>query len=145
VAHVELSLSEPLVPAPAQPAGPLDRWSRAVADAVEPCLVIDAMSEIQAVSPAACRLLGFANQAAVVGRHLFGGILRLLDFTAAPSVLADTELEKIPSVLAYSSQRLARGLMRVRSDGAVRTLDAIATPLFDGDKVVGSLTFFSQI
>jgi PAS domain-containing protein len=147
VAHVELSLTESPVPSAreSQPDDALDRWARTVAAAPEPCLVIDGMSEIIAVSTAACELLGFPGQAAVVGRHLFGGILRLLDFTSKPSLLADGELEKIPPVLAFNSHRLARGLMRVRSGDVVRTIDAIATPLFDRDKVVGSLTFLSQI
>jgi hypothetical protein len=146
VAHVELSLTEPPVPArDSQPEDSLERWSRAVAAAWEPCLIIDAMSEIIAVSTSACELLGFPGQAAVVGRHLFGGILRLLDFTSVPSPLPDGELEKIPPVLAFNSHRLARGLMRVRSSGVVRTIDAVATPLLDRDKVVGSLTFLTQI
>jgi hypothetical protein len=97
------------------------------------------------VSTSACELLGFPGQAAVVGRHLFGGILRLLDFTSVPSPLAAGELEKIPPVLAFNSRRLARGLIRVRSGGVVRTIDAVATPLLDRDKVVGSLTFLTQI
>jgi PAS domain-containing protein len=146
VAHVELSLTEPPVSArDSQPEDSLERWSRAVAAAQEPCLIIDAMSEIIAVSTSACELLGFPGQAAVVGRHLFGGILRLLDFTSVPSPLADGELEKIPPVLAFNSRRLARGLIRVRSGGVVRTIDAVATPLLDRDKVVGSLTFLTQI
>lgn len=147
MAHVELSLTGSPVPSAreSQPDDALDRWARTVAAAPEPCLVIDGMSEIIAVSTAACELLGFPGQAAVVGRHLFGGILRLLDFTSRPSLLADGELEKIPPVLAFNSHRLARGLMRVRSGDVVRTIDAIATPLFDRDKVVGSLTFLSQI
>jgi hypothetical protein len=145
VAHVELSLTEPPVSArDSQPEDSLERWSRAVAAAQEPCLIIDAMSEIIAVSTSACELLGFPGQAAVVGRHLFGGILRLLDFTSVPSPLADGELEKIPPVLAFNSHRLARGLIRVRSGGVVRTIDAVATPLLDRDKVVGSLTFLTQ-
>lgn len=143
MAHVELSLTEP--PRESQPEDSLERWGRTVAAAPEPCLVIDAMSEIIAVSTSACELLGFPGQAAVVGRHLFGGILRLLDFTSVPSLLADSELEKIPPVLAYNSHRLARGLMRVRSADVVRTIDAVAAPLYERDEVVGSLTFFCQI
>jgi hypothetical protein len=145
LAHVELSLTEPPAPREGQPEDSLERWGRSVAAAPEPCLVIDSMSEIIAVSTSACELLGFPGQAAVVGRHLFGGILRLLDFTSVPSLLADGELEKIPPVLAFNSRRLARGLMRVRSGSVIRTIDAVATPLLDRDKVVGSLTFLSQI
>lgn len=145
MAHVELSLSEPLMPAEPMPGG-LDRWASTVAGAPEPCMVIDSLSEIVAVSPSACRLLGFSSQAAAVKRHLFGGVLYLLDFTAKPSQLTDGELEKIPPVLAFSSRRLARGLMRVRtSDELIITVDAVASPLFEGERVVGSLTFFCPV
>jgi hypothetical protein len=147
VAHVELSLTEPSVPlaGDSQPAEPLERWGLTVAAAPEPCLVIDAMSEIVAVSVAACDLLGFPDPADVVGRHLFGGILPLLDFTSAAAPLTDGELEKIPPVLAYSSHRLARGLLRVRTGEGLRTIDAVASPLYDGQTVVGSITFLCQI
>lgn len=144
MAHVELSLTGS-PPRESQPEDSLERWGRTAAAAPEPCLVIDSMSEIIAVSVSACELLGFPGQAAVVGRHLFGGILRLLDFTSVPSLLADSELEKIPPVLAFTSHRLARALMRVRSSDVVRTIDAVATPLYERDKVVGSLTFFCQV
>jgi hypothetical protein len=52
---------------------------------------------------------------------------------------------KIPPLLAMSSQRLSRGLLRVDRDGTTATLDAIATPLFDDGRLAGSLTFFSEI
>jgi PAS domain-containing protein len=147
VAHVELSLTEPPVPpaGDSRPAEPLERWGLTVSAAPEPCLVIDAMSEIVAVSVGACALLGFPDQAAVVGRHLFAGILPLVDFTSAATPLTDGELEKIPPVLAYSSHRLARGLLRVRDADGLRTIDAVASPLYDGTAVVGSITFFCQI
>jgi hypothetical protein len=103
------------------------------------------MSLIVAASPAACTLLGFADQADAVGCHLFAGTLRLLDFTSAGGPLPDSEIEKIPPVLACSSGRLARGLLRVQAGEEIRTVDAIAAPLFDGKRVVGSVTFFSQI
>jgi PAS domain-containing protein len=141
---VELSVSESFAEA-AEPTSSLEHWATAVSTASEPCLVVDSISMIVAASPAACTLLGFDTQADAVGRHLAAGVLRLLDFTSAGAPLPDSEMEKIPPVLAYSSGRLARGLLRVQSGAEVRTVDAIASPLFDGRKVVGSLTFFSQI
>ena len=147
MAHVELSVSEPFAPgtiaAPANSS--LAHWAGTVAAATEPCLIIDSLSMIVSASPSACTLLGFANQAEAAGCHLFAGVLRLLDFTSAGAPLPDSEIEKIPPVLACSSGRLARGLLRVRSGSEIRTVDAIATPLFDLRKVVGSLTFFSPI
>lgn len=149
MAHVELSVSEPLVAGArdSQPAPPrsLDRWRAAVHGATEPCLVIDEYSCIVAASPRACELLGLGEPQRAVGLSLFAGVLRLLDFTAAGAALGDGELEKIPPVLAFSSQRLARALMRVQSGGEIVTVDAVATPLFDGPTVVGSLTFLMPI
>jgi hypothetical protein len=141
---VELSVSDPLS-APTPPLGTLDRWGAAVHDADEPCLVVDSLSRIVAASPRACELLGLGQPQMAVRLSLFAGVLRLLDFTAAGAALGDGELEMIPPVLAVSSERLARALMRVQSGGEVVTLDAIATPLFDGGKVVGSLTFLMPI
>jgi hypothetical protein len=40
---------------------------------------------------------------------------------------------------------LARGLLRVRSGDGLRTIDAVASPLYDGPTVVGSITFLCQI
>jgi hypothetical protein len=148
VAHVELSVSEPFAPGtiPAEPTSSLAHWAPVVASANEPCLIIDSISIIVSASPSACALLGFANQADAQSRPLIAaGVLRLLDFTSAGAPLPDSEIEKIPPVLACSSGRLARGLLRVQSGPEIRTVDAIATPLFDVRKVVGSLTFFSQI
>jgi len=152
VAHVELSVTEQFGPdaAPIDPtsvdlASSLEHWALAVAGATEPCFIIDSVSMIVAASPAACTLLGFATQQDAVGCHLFAGVLKLLDFTSVGARLPDSEIEKIPPVLAYSSGRLARGLLRIQSGEEVRTVDAIAAPLFDGRKTVGSLTFFSQI
>ena len=151
MAQIELSLSEePLAPEAITPesTGSLEHWAAAVASAGEPCLVLAALtSEIVAVSPAAAAMLGFTdeNGGLGIGMHLFAGILKLLDFTSAGARLPDSEMEKIPPVLACSSGRLARGLLRVQAGEDVRTVDAVSAPLFDGRKVVGSLTFFSQI
>jgi PAS domain-containing protein len=149
VAHVELSVSEPLAgpdrDAPSDPEGSLSRWGRVVTEAGEPCLVLDGVFEIVAVSPTASRLLGFPDEESAVGRRLSEGVIPLVDFTSPPVPLPESDLEKIPPRLAYSSGRLARGLLRVQTSTEVRTIDAVATPLFDGDKPIGSLTFFSQI
>jgi PAS domain-containing protein len=148
VAHVELSVEPIAVPGrdtPPDAAGSLERWGRAVAGADEPCLVLDGDFEIVAVSARACVLLGFPDQESAVGRTLSSGAVPLVDFTSPPVPLPDGEVEKIPPRLAYSSGQLARGLLRVATVAEVRTLDAVATPLFDGDKAVGSLTFLSQI
>lgn len=160
MAHVELSLTESLVPptcdgnpAPGDgsdggtPAGPLPRWAATVAGANEPCLVIDGAATVVAASPSCRKLLGMAPAAAGKHRFLLDCVGRLVDFTAAREELTQVEIDKIPPLLALSSGRLARGLMRVYDGGDFDvTVDAIATPLCgDDDTVVGSLTFFSAV
>lgn len=152
MAHVELSLPESFVPS-ANPSTPQEtenfrRWCLAVSAALEPCLLIDLRTTIEAVSPSCCELLGLGAPAEVVGRPLLDGELRLLDFTAARAELPEQESGKIPPLLALSSGRLARGLLRVRSSaagGSDATVDAIATPVLTDGVVAGSLTFFSQV
>lgn len=154
MAHVELSLSEAFVPqaqvlTTIEPeyGGSVELWATTVAAAAEPCLLIDADAAIVAVSESGCRLLGLGTPAEATGRSLLDGVLRLVDFTQARSELTETEIEKIPPLLALSSGRLARGLLRVGCGGAgeAATVDAIATPLSDEGMVTGSLTFFCQV
>lgn len=151
MAHVELSLSEAFVLDHGTVQAAEDavaRWAAAVRDAAEPCLVIDAEAVIVATSASCCALLGLGHPASTVGRFLLDGVLRLVDFTAARGELTEAEIDKIPPLLALSSGRLARGLIRVQcsADGTGHaTLDAIATPLWRGDKPAGSLTFFSAV
>jgi PAS domain-containing protein len=154
VAHVELSLSEPFTPhldsdhdlGSPELFTSIDRWSAATRGAVEPCMVIDEFGAIAAVSPSACNLLGLTSPDDVIGEFLQSGdLLALVDFTPAPAALSDGDVEKIPPLLALSSGRLARGLMRVRSGAEVITLDAVATPLRERNHVNGSLTFFCLV
>jgi hypothetical protein len=152
VAHVELSISEAFVPgarATFQPErlGSLELWAPTVAAAGEPCMLIDTEMAIVAISESACQLLGLGSPGDATGESVLEGVLRLVDFTQARTELPDTEIEKIPPVLAISSGRLARGLLRVQSgtEGEAATVDAIATPLHDDDEVSGSLTFFCEV
>lgn len=155
MAHVELSLTESFVPhvlpddelSPAGVArlGTLQRWSVVVREAVEPCLVIDARETIIGASAACCALLGLGDPAAAVGRSLLDEV-RLIDFTANQGELTEPEMANIPPLLAVTSGRLARGLLRVlRLGQPPSTVDAISTPLRDGDEVAGSLTFFAEV
>jgi hypothetical protein len=152
VAHVEFSLSEAFVPQARTPLEPesdsFTRWAATVSDAEEPCLLVDRDKNIAAVSQSCCLLLGLGAQSEAIGQPLLGGGLRLLDFTAARNELAEQEIDKIPPLLALSSGRLARGLLRVRAKTpgeSDATVDAIATPLLADREVAGSLTFFSEI
>lgn len=123
----------------------VDHWADAVDAASEPCLVVDDSAMIAAASLAACELLGFATQEEAVGKSLYDGVLPLVDFTAAANALPETELAKVPAVQALSTARLARGLLRVRRGAEVLTIDAVATPLLEGERVVGALTFFCLV
>lgn len=150
MAHVELSLSEAFVPLVRTPADPapddsFGRWLCTVTAADEPCLLIDTRLTIAAASVSCCRLLGLGVPTAAVGKPLVGGGLRLVDFTAARSELPEPEIDKIPPILAITSGRLARGLLRVQSGDADATVDAVATPILRRDAVAASLTFFSEV
>jgi hypothetical protein len=151
VAHVELSLSGAFVPQARTPADAefvpnVDRWTSTVASAAEPCLVIDTSTAILAISASCSELFGLGKPAEAIGQPL-GAALRLIDFTATAGELDESDAEKIPPLLAIRSERLARGLLRVVPvpEDSPLTVDAISTPLLDGDRVAGSLTFFSPV
>jgi hypothetical protein len=157
VPHVELSFPELAGPHPhskpaadggAEPAPPAGvatarYWSEAVTKASEPCVLIDPNAVIVAMSASCARLLGFETPP--TGRALLDGVLRLLDFSADAGALADNEIGKIPPLLALSSGRLARGLIRVQCGEVACTLDGIATPIGEDGATAGSLTFFSRV
>lgn len=150
--HIELSLSPSVTgvqqpPAPeATVADPLGLWAASVSAAEESCLVIDADGVIVAASAPCARLFSRGQPFDLKGKHLLDRqVLFLIDFTAAGNELGEAEREQIPPLLALSSGRLARGLLRVRNSDASRTLDAISTPLRRNDAVVGSLTFFAAV
>ncbi len=146
MAHVEISVSEPF--AGLDPPTNLDRWAAVVGTALEPCLLIDSDAIILAVSAACCDLFGLGDPALAVNRSLLGGVLQLVDFTAARGELTLGEIDQIPPLLALSSGHLARGLMRVqcrRDPDRTYTLDAIATPIMGGLQPAGSLTFVSPV
>lgn len=164
--HVELSLIEdpsrfgddrvatrvPRARAPQEPptvahVGSLDRWASVVIGAAEPSLVLAADSTIIAASASCAEMIGLGDPEIARGRRLRDAGVRLVDFTTSLDELDPNEADKIPPLLAISSRRLARGLMRVAcpETKAACTMDAIATPLWDGATVVGSLTFFSEI
>ncbi len=152
MAHVELSLSEVFVPTAGTPteqgSDNVGRWSATVSRADEPCLLIDADTRVVAVSASGCELLCLGAPRDVIGQPLLDGGLRLLDFTANRGELTEPEIDKIPPLLALSSGRLARGLLRIEGispDVPDATVDAISTPVLRDGAVAGSLTFFSEV
>jgi PAS domain-containing protein len=147
--HVEFSISDPhQLPAEPRTLDPaesaLDRWGATVDGAGEPCLVIDSDVIVVAMSASFEQMLGLAESP--VNRPLLDGdgVLQVLDFGDG-NALEQLEVARMPPLLALSSGRLARGLIRIRCAKGPCTFDAIATPLTDDGKVVGSLTFFSAI
>jgi hypothetical protein len=144
VPRVELSITDlgPVTPPPPVH-DPLGHWVRAVSGAVEPCLVIDNRAVIVAMSPSCVAMFGLPKSP--VGASLRTGPLRLIDFSTSGDKLSDQEVGKVPPILAVTSGRLARGLIRVRCEDAVCTLDAIATPIGPPETVAGSLTFLSSV
>ncbi|MEU4566184.1 hypothetical protein [Micromonospora sp. NPDC023956] len=153
MAHVELSLSDVFAPTARIPTEPgfdnFGQWSATVSGALEPCLLIDHETKVVAVSASGCELLCLGAPDDLIGLPLLDGGLRLLDFTANRGELTEQEVDKIPPLMALSSGRLARGLLRVQASAANcsdATVDAISTPvLADGGVVVGCLTFFSEV
>ncbi|MPZ27394.1 MAG: hypothetical protein GEV12_13525 [Micromonosporaceae bacterium] len=127
--------------------GSLQRWAAVVAAAPEPSLVLDASGVIVAASTACAELIGLEDLSAARGRRLRDAVVDLVDFTESVDKLDSAEADKIPPLLAISSGRLARGLMRVAcpDNQSVSTMDAIATPLWGDATVTGSLTFFARI
>jgi PAS domain-containing protein len=129
------------------PQASLKRWSEAVASADEPCLVLNREAVILAASASCAEMIGLGDAVAALGRPLREALVDLIDFNDSPDKLDSAEADKIPPLLAISSRRLARGLMRLQCPrtGTTCTMDAIATPLWDGTEVTGSLSFFSKI
>jgi hypothetical protein len=161
VPHVELSLIEDpsrlranlppdgnrLATPPVGYASSLDRWASVVIGAAEPSLVLAGDSTIIAASASCAKMIGLGDPETARGYRLRDAGVHLVDFTTSLDELDPTEADKIPPLLAISSRRLARGLMRVACPRtkAACTMDAVATPLWDGATVVGSLTFFAEI
>jgi PAS domain-containing protein len=120
-------------------------WYHVVAAAAEPCLLLDNDGLIGAVSAAFLRLFGFPAPEEVLGRGLLDDLVDFVDFSAGPARLDTADLQRIPPLQALRSGGLARGLLRVRVDGGVRTVDAVTTPVRTDGQVSGSLTFFAPV
>jgi len=132
---------------PRQAVTSFGRWADTVLAADEPCLVIDYDLAVVAASTSCCALLGLDDPNKAAGLTLLDAGLILVDFTASRGELTDAEVDKIPPILAVTSGRQARGLLRVQrlNDGGETTVDAMATPLRIDGVVAGSLTFFAPI
>jgi hypothetical protein len=144
VSFVELSIPDPGLTGRPRFDSSLDLWEYTVRHAHEACLVLDVNANVVAAS-AGCDELFSVDPADAVGRRLVD-VLRLLDFNAVAGKLPEREVDKIPPMVAISTASLARALLRISgADGSADTVDAVSVPLRDGDRVVGSLTFFNQV
>jgi hypothetical protein len=130
--------------APHAPHGSFAQWALTASAAQEPCLVLRRDGTVAAVSPGCAELLAI-DAVRAVDQRFVGEVVELLDFSAVPGRLPDWEVEKIPPLLAQTSQCLTRGLVRVRGERGPTTVDAISVPLRDGANVVGSLSFFAPV
>lgn len=153
MAHIDMSVAAAEVASDVVPtlrlvggARPLEGWLHAVGEAEEPCLLLDRDGVVLGASPSCHAALGLPlGRGALVGRGLLEDVIELVDFSAARIRLRPDEIERIPPLFALSTGALARGLMRIRSNGSTWTLDAIATPLRVGGNILGSLTFFHRV
>jgi len=129
----------PRTPVDAELLSGVDRWTSTVSEATEPCLIVSDDGVIRAVSVSGGDLLGLGKPIEAVGRRLIERI-SLIDFTANAATLEELEAENIPPLLAIRSRHLARGLIRLAAEPGESPLivDAIATPLLDGERVAGS-------
>lgn len=116
-------------------------WYAVVASAAEPCLLLDVHGLVGAVSASFVRLFGLGSAEQVVGRGLLEDLLDLVDFSPLAGRLGAAELQRIPPLQSLRSGGLARGLIRVRVGGVVRTVDAVTVPV----QPDGSLTFFAEV
>lgn len=127
-------------PAATEPPAELRRWSEAMAETTDGCLLLDRAGRLVAVSPSAADVLGLGADA--VGQPLLDRVT-LIDFEAGaeqPEYAA-----RIPPLAALRGGGMARSLIRLRrGDGEAITLEAQSTPVHDsaGD-VVGSITFIA--
>jgi PAS domain-containing protein len=122
----------------------LAAWSKLVQDSIEACILLDAAGSVVAASVGAAELLGEYGPDQVVGHHLLD-VVDLVDFHGGTAGAAYAD--RLAPLLALAGNTLARGLLRVRfSDGATRTLDAIAAPLHDAEgQVAGTIAFLASI
>jgi len=124
---------------------PLHSWIGPVRASQQPCLALNRDGQIAACSLAAVAVLGLADPLSVVGRDLLGAMASPIGFTGGGDKLSDWELGQIPPLRSLRTGRLARSVLRIRGAHTIRTLDAVATPLYHESLVIGSLTFFQEL
>jgi PAS domain-containing protein len=139
----------PLVPAtecePAPAVEPLAAWVAVAAGSPDACLVLDDRGRVAGCSEPAAELLGELS-ARMLGRPLVGDVIELVDFSANAGP-GDSYALRIPPLLALTSERPTRGLLRVRhGDGRRVTLDAVSAPVHaPGGALAGSVSFLTAV
>ncbi len=123
-----------------RPAVDLARWVAQFRISDEACLVLDSAGRVVAMS-GECGVLMELQPEGCVGALLLD-LVYLVDFTQTGLPLLDAE-RSTPPLRALRSQRLARGLVRLRLPLAgPATFDVVGVPLASG---AGALGFFSRV
>lgn len=124
----------------ARPDSGLARWVDQVRGSDEACLAVDAAGRVVAMSPSCGALLELQPDGSVGALLL--DLVYLVDFTQTGLPLVDAE-RSTPPLRALRSERLARGLVRLRLPMAgPATFDVVGVPLAAG---VGALGFFTRV
>jgi PAS domain-containing protein len=124
---------------------PLAAWVAVASGSVDACLVLDDRGRVAGCSQPAGELLGELPKE-MVGRPLVGDVIEVVDFSAQAGP-GDSYALRIPPLLALTSERPTRGLLRVRHGNGRRvTLDAVSAPVHAvGGILAGSVSFFTAI
>ncbi len=122
----------------ARPDSGLSRWVEQVRASAEACLAVDAAGRVVAMSPSCGELLELQPDGCVGALLL--DLVYMVDFTQTGLPLVDAE-RSTPPLRALRSQRLARGLVRLRLPLAgPATFDVVGVPLESGTGALGFLT-----
>ncbi|MCW2668585.1 MAG: hypothetical protein JWO27_482 [Frankiales bacterium] len=116
----------------------LEAWAGRVRDAAEAMLLVDRSGRLMALSRPCGELLGL-DLARAPGALLLD-LVQVVDFTAAAGPVPDPEVQ-LPPLRAAVTGRLNRGLVRLRTDGTVRSYDVVGIPLSEA----GALGFVAPV
>jgi PAS domain-containing protein len=123
---------------------PLRRWSVSVAEAHDPCLILNRLGQLVSFSDSARDLLHFGDSH-VLGRPLIE-LLELVDFRTGQRQPDYVVL--IPPLVALSDDIVhTRNLLRIRHrDGTEVTVDTTSAAIRDATgSIHGSFTYFMRL
>lgn len=112
----------------------LDAWTTRVREAAEAMLLVDATGRLVALSASAGELLAL-DPADSAGAMLLD-LVEVVDFTVAGVPTPDPDVQ-LPVLRAVVTNRINRGLVRLRTAGGLRSYDVVGIPLSDSAGAVG--------